>query len=61
MSDIYINNNAFFCNLLEPTRFAILVWTYKVIPSLSPKFRRILPELLSFLRRAAIRIHVGNT
>jgi hypothetical protein len=58
---IYINNIAFFCNSLEPTRFAIPIGIYKVILSLSPKFRRILPELLSVVGRTAIRIHTGNS
>ena len=40
---------------------AIPYGTYKVILSYSPKFKRILPELLDVPSFTGIRIHRGNT
>lgn len=40
---------------------AIPYGTYKVVMTYSPKFKRILPEILSVPNFSNIRIHSGNT
>lgn len=60
----------YFCDTLEDTvrpkgvkvygETAIPASTYKVVLSYSPKFKRVLPEVLSVAMFSGIRIHRGN-
>ncbi len=60
-----------FCNTLEPPvrpdgvkiygKTAIPSGTYKVVMSYSPKFKRVLPEVLGVPNFTGIRFHAGNT
>lgn len=60
----------YFCDTLEDTvrpkgvkiygETAIPASTYKVVLSYSPKFKRVLPEVLSVPMFSGIRIHRGN-
>lgn len=61
----------YFCDTLEDTvrpegvkvygETAIPYSTYKVVLSYSPKFKRVLPEILSVPMFTGVRIHRGNT
>lgn len=64
-------DGVYFCDTLEDTvrpkgvkiygETAIPASTYKVVLSYSPKFKRVLPEVLSVPNFSGIRIHRGNT
>lgn len=66
---MYIDGE-YFCDTLEDTvrpkgvkiygETAIPASTYKVVLSYSPKFKRVLPEVLSVPMFTGIRIHRGN-
>lgn len=62
-------NNVFECYVLEdairavkiPGETCIPFGVYKVVLSLSPRFERVLPELLDVPNFTGVRIHRGNT
>lgn len=62
-------NNAFECYTLEdavrevkiPGQTAIPAGRYELVLSWSPRFKRVLPELLGVPNFTGIRIHPGNT
>ena len=68
-SIIFINDQ-FFCFGMEPEnkfdntikgqRDLIPEGTYSIILSKSPKFKRVLPEILNVPNNSGIRIHAGN-
>ena len=68
-SIIFVNDQ-FFCFGMEPEnkfnntikgqRDLIPEGTYPIILSKSPKFKRILPEILNVPNNSGIRIHAGN-
>lgn len=68
IGDLYIDG-VWFCHTLEDVirdvkikdQTAIPYGTYKVILSLSNRFKRILPEILSVPGFVGIRMHNGNT
>lgn len=67
---LYIDGH-YFCDTLEDTvrpagqkiagRTAIPAGDYKVIKSYSPRFKKILPEILDVPGFSGVRIHAGNT
>ena len=67
---LYIDGH-YFCDTLEDTvrtsgekikgKTAIPAGDYKVIKSYSPRFKKILPEILDVPGFAGVRIHAGNT
>lgn len=67
---LYIDG-AYFCDTLEDTvrpankkiagKTAIPAGNYKVIKSYSPRFKKILPEILNVPNFTGVRIHAGNT
>lgn len=76
IGSLYVNGT-FLCNVLEdpvrelkgippavwkiPGKTAIPAGQYQIVLSFSPRFRRILPELLNVPGFTGIRIHPGNT
>ena len=67
---LYIDGH-YFCDTLEDTvrpankkiagKTAIPAGNYKVIKSYSPRFKKILPEILNVPNFTGVRIHAGNT
>lgn len=65
---LYIDG-AYFCDTLEDAVrekkiagiTAIPAGDYKVIKSYSPRFKKILPEILNVPNFTGVRIHAGNT
>lgn len=67
---LYIDGH-YFCDTLEDTvrptgqkiagKTAIPAGDYKVIKSYSPRFKKILPEILDVPGFSGVRIHAGNT
>ena len=65
---LYIDG-AYFCDTLEDTvrkvkiagKTAIPAGTYKVKKTMSPRFKKILPEILNVPNFSGVRIHSGNT
>lgn len=67
---LYIDG-AYFCDTLEDTvrpagvkiagKTAIPAGTYKVKKTMSPRFKKILPEILNVKNFSGVRIHAGNT
>ena len=67
---LYIDD-AYFCDTLEDTvrpagtkiagKTAIPAGTYKVKKTMSPRFQKILPEILNVPNFTGVRIHSGNT
>lgn len=65
---LYIDGK-YFCDTLEdavrkvkiPGKTAIPAGTYFCVWSHSPRFGRILPELIDVLNYTGVRIHTGNT
>ena len=67
---LYIDGH-YFCDTLEDTvrpsgtkiagRTAIPAGEYKVVKSYSPRFKKILPEILDVPGFTGVRIHAGNT
>lgn len=65
---LYIDDN-YFCDTLEDTvrkekiagKTAIPAGTYKVKKTMSPRFKKILPEILNVPNFTGVRIHAGNT
>lgn len=65
---LYIDGN-YFCDTLEDTvrdikivgKTAIPAGTYKVKKTMSPRFQKILPEILNVPNFSGVRIHSGNT
>lgn len=65
---LYIDG-AYFCDTLEDTvrkvkiagKTAIPAGTYKVKKTMSPRFKKILPEILNVPNFSGVRIHAGNT
>lgn len=67
---LYIDGH-YFCDTLEDTvrpsgekikgKTAIPAGDYKVIKSYSPRFKKILPEILDVPSFSGVRIHAGNT
>lgn len=67
---LYIDGH-YFCDTLEDTvrpngkkiagKTAIPAGDYKVIKSYSPRFKKILPEILDVPGFTGVRIHAGNT
>lgn len=66
---LYIDG-AYFCDTLEDTvrngqkiagKTAIPAGIYKVRKTMSPRFKRILPEILNVPNFTGVRIHEGNT
>lgn len=65
---LYIDDN-YFCDTLEDTvrkvkiagKTAIPAGSYKVKKTMSPRFKKILPEILNVPNFAGVRIHSGNT
>lgn len=67
---LYIDGH-YFCDTLEDTvrstgkkiagKTAIPAGDYKVVKSYSPRFKKILPEILDVPGFAGVRIHAGNT
>ena len=67
---LYIDG-AYFCDTLEDTvrpagvkiagKTAIPSGTYKVKKTMSPRFKKILPEILNVKNFSGVRIHAGNT
>jgi hypothetical protein len=67
---LYIDGH-YFCDTLEDTvrpdgkkiarKTAIPAGDYKVIKSYSPRFKKILPEILNVPNFTGVRIHAGNT
>lgn len=67
---LYIDG-AYFCDTLEDTvrpagqkiagKTAIPAGKYHVKKTMSPRFKRILPEILNVPNFAGVRIHEGNT
>ena len=67
---LYIDDH-YFCDTLEDTvrpdgqkikgKTAIPAGTYKVVKSYSPRFKKILPEILDVPNFTGVRIHAGNT
>jgi hypothetical protein len=49
------------CDTLENTKKIIPTGAYKIALVWSNKFHRVLPELVNVPKRAAIRIHRGNS
>jgi hypothetical protein len=60
MGKLFVNGELF-CDTLENTKKIIPTGTYKIVLVWSNKFRRVLPELVNVPKRAAIRIHRGNS
>lgn len=65
---LYIDGQ-YFCDTLEDTvrkvkiagKTAIPAGTYKVKKTMSPRFKKILPEILNVPNFSGVRIHAGNT
>lgn len=65
---LYIDGH-YFCDTLEDTvrkvkiagKTAIPAGTYKVKKTMSPRFQKILPEILNVPNFTGVRIHSGNT
>lgn len=67
---LYIDGH-YFCDTLEDTvrpndtkiagRTAIPAGEYEVVKSYSPRFKKILPEILDVPGFTGVRIHAGNT
>ncbi len=65
---LYIDGH-YFCDTLEDTvrkvkiagKTAIPTGTYKVKKTMSPRFQKILPEILNVPNFTGVRIHAGNT
>ena len=66
---LYIDGN-YFCDTLEDTvrigdkvygKTAIPAGTYKVKKTFSPRFKKVLPEILNVPGFSGVRIHSGNT
>lgn len=67
---LYIDGH-YFCDTLEDTvrptgkkiagKTAIPAGDYKVVKSYSPRFKKILPEILNVPGFTGVRIHAGNT
>jgi hypothetical protein len=67
---LYIDGH-YFCDTLEDTvrptgkkvagKTAIPAGDYKVIKSYSPRFKKVLPEILNVPNFTGVRIHAGNT
>lgn len=67
---LYIDGH-YFCDTLEDTvrpsgtkiagRTAIPAGEYKVVKSYSPRFKKVLPEILDVPGFTGVRIHAGNT
>lgn len=65
---LYIDGH-YFCDTLEDTvrkvkiagKTAIPAGTYKVKKTMSPRFKKILPEILNVPNFTGVRIHAGNT
>lgn len=66
---LYIDDN-YFCDTLEDTvradkkvygKTAIPAGTYKVKKTMSPRFKKVLPEILNVPNFSGVRIHAGNT
>ena len=65
---LYIDDN-YFCDTLEDTvrkvkiagKTAIPAGSYKVKKTMSPRFKKILPEILNVPNFSGVRIHSGNT
>ena len=67
---LYIDGH-YFCDTLEDTirpankkiagKTAIPAGNYKVVKSYSPRFKKILPEILNVPNFTGVRIHAGNT
>ena len=66
---LYIDDN-YYCDTLEDVvrkgqkvygKTAIPAGTYKVKKSFSPRFQKILPEILNVPGFTGVRIHAGNT
>jgi hypothetical protein len=60
MGKLFVNEELF-CDTLENTKKIIPTGSYKIALIWSNKFHRELPELLNVPKRAAIRIHRGNS
>jgi len=70
IGDLLIDNE-YFCHTLEdvvrkhgekiPGKTAIPTGRYEVVLSMSKRFKKLLPELLSVPGFAGVRIHGGNT
>ena len=63
-------DESYFCDTLEDTvrkgekvygKTAIPAGTYKVKKTFSPRFQKILPEILNVPGFSGVRIHAGNT
>lgn len=67
---LYIDN-AYYCDTLEdtvrepgvkiPGKTAIPSGTYRVKKTYSPRFKKVLPEILEVEGFSGVRIHAGNT
>lgn len=67
---LYIDG-VYFCDTLEDTvrpagvkiagKTAIPAGTYRVKKTMSPRFKKVLPEILNVPNYTGVRIHAGNT
>jgi len=54
------HNGQFLCHTLENASKYIPAGKYKLAMTYSPKFKKLMPEILNVPNRTGIRIHSGN-